>query len=366
MKNILRNLSFVFLATLLACVDIFDPGLTSDVKRLVIEAQITTKLDFQYVYLTYDAAYNSDETNFKNLVSRAKVNIIDDQGKVYEFFDEIENNNQIKTVSGYNYRSVEKFKAELGRTYQLNVEVLDGRKYQSTIEHAVPVSKIDQVYSEFRELPPPTDIKGEYQIYIDTQDDPNQKNFYKWDSYNVKQINYCREWYIYGSGGSVTQAFVDNCCEVCYEKVRADDAYELANDQLINGNKISRKYVTTIPFDNITPYYLVINQYSLTEDAYKFWYAIKQQSKNSGGLFDATPKSIKGNMKNVNDEAEEVLGYFYVTDVYEHQVYIDRNRVSPKPILKDEYSVGWTKTGNCYACEESYNRTKIRPVGWVN
>jgi Domain of unknown function (DUF4249) len=366
MKTFYKNSIYLLLATLfVACVDLYDPKLTNEKVRLVVESQLTTKLDFQYVYLTYDAGYNSTDNNFKNLVTRAKVSIVDDQGKVFEFFDEIPNNNQIKTREGYNYRSVNKFKAELGRKYQLNVEVLDGRKYQSTFEAAVPVSKIDKVTTEFRELPPPSKIKGEFSVFIEAKDNAAEKNFYKWDTYHVKQINYCREWYIFGSDGSVTQAFVDKCCEPCYEKVRFDDVYELANDVLINGNKISNKYVATVPFDNTTPYYLVINQYSLTESAFRFWSAIKEQSKNSGGLFDATPKSIKGNMKNIKDAKEEVLGIFYVSDVSEHQTYINRNLTTPKPILTEEYSVGWTKTDQCYTCAESYNRTKVRPPGWL-
>ena len=146
MKILNKNIIFlVFAAFMVSCVDLFDPKLTSEKLRLVVEAQFTTKLDYQYVYLTYDAPYNSEGNNFKNLVTRAKVNIIDDQGKVFEFFDEIPPNNQIKTREGYNYRSLNKIKAEPGRKYKLTVEVLDGRKYESSFEGAAPVSKIDKV-----------------------------------------------------------------------------------------------------------------------------------------------------------------------------------------------------------------------------
>jgi hypothetical protein len=366
MKNLKTNIIFLLLSTfLVACVDIYDPKLTTDKLRLVVEAHLTTKLDYQYVYLTYDAPYNSEGNNFKNLVNRAKVKIVDDQGKVFEFYDEIEPNNQIKTREGYNYRSVNKIKAELGRKYKLTVEVLDGRKYESSLQGAVRVPKIDKVSTEFSELSPPIKIKGQFAVFIDTQDSPTEKNFYKWDTYHVKQINYCREWYIFGQGGAVTQSFVDKCCEPCYEKVRYDDAYEIGNDRLINGNKITRKYVATVPFENTTPYYMVINQYSLTEDAYRYWNAVKEQSKNSGGLFDATPKSIRGNIKNINDVSEEVLGIFYVSDVYEHQINIDRNLTNPKPIIVEPYSLGWIKTDQCWPCQESYNRTKVKPAGFL-
>lgn len=358
-------MTFVFIAVLMvACIDKYDPKLNSSQLRLVIDCQLTSKLDFQYVYLTYDAPYNSEGNNFKNLVNRAKIKIIDDQGKVFEFYDQIESNNQIITREGYNYRSVEKIKAQLGRKYKLSVEILDGRKYESSFESIVSVSKIEKVSTEFRELPLFSRLRGQYNVFIDTQDSPENKNFYKWDTYHVKQINYCREWYIFGQGGAVTQSLVDNCCEPCYEKIKVDDIYELANDRLINGNKITKKYVTSVPFDNTTPYYLVVNQYSLTENAFKYWSTVKAQSKNSGGLFDATPQSIKGNLKNISNEEEEVLGLFYVSDVSELEININRNRTNPKPISSASYSVGWTKSGECYPCQEKFNRTKIKPEGF--
>ncbi len=358
------KISFLFLLfTQFACVDLYDPNLTSDTRRLVVEATLTTALEYQMVYLTYDAGYNSTENVFKNLVRRAKVKITDDKGNEYPFIDEIAPSNQIKTAEGYNYRSLQKFKAEVGRTYQLHIETLEGKKYKSAPEKVIPAPPIGKAYAEFQALFPPANFKGQFHIFVDTQDPADTPNFYKWDSYHVKQINYCREWYIYGSGGSVTQSFVDKCCEPCFEKVVCEDCYELANDRLINGQMIRKKQITSIPFDNTTPYYLVIRQHSLSPQAYQFWSSIKQQSKNSGGLFDATPKSIRGNLYSETDAKEEVLGNFTVSDVQELVYIVDRNRTTPKPILVEEYS-NFNKTTQCYPCEESYKRTKTFPTGW--
>ena len=157
MISVNRNILFLFMATMLSCVERFDPKLGGeDLQRLVVEAQSTTKMDYQYVYLTYDAPFNSNISNFTYLVTRAKITVTDDLGNTFDFFDEVKNNNQIVTKEGYNYRSVEKFKAEIGRKYQLNIELSDGRKkYQSALETVTPISKIDKVITEFKELVPP-------------------------------------------------------------------------------------------------------------------------------------------------------------------------------------------------------------------
>lgn len=367
MNFVNRNIIYFLLASLMSCVEVFNPKLGGeDIQRLVVEAQLTTKMDYQYVYLTFDAPYDANISNFTYLVTRAKITISDDLGNSFEFYDQIENNNEIKTKEGYNYRSVNKFKAEIGRKYRLDIELMDGRKkYQSSIESVMPITKIEKVSTEFKELDPPYDVKGQFFVYVDTQDSPSNKNFYKWDTYHIKQINFCREWYIFPPEGGA-EAYVDKCCEICYEKVKNEDIYELASDRLINGNSISKKYVATVPFDNTTPYYLVINQYSLSESAYKYFYDVKQQGRNSGGLFDVVPKSIKGNMKSLTDPLEEVLGIFYVSDLHEYQININRNRVNPKPIIREEYAIIFTKTDQCYPCEERYNRTKTKPAGWFN
>ena len=68
--------------------------------------------------------------------------ITDDLGNVYEFFDEKENNNEIKTKEGYNYRSVEKFKAE--KTFSF---------LKKTEKSFISVSDVDSILrDEFKEF----------------------------------------------------------------------------------------------------------------------------------------------------------------------------------------------------------------------
>ncbi len=216
--KLLKTLKFKFLVILVlfflnSCINLFDPGLKKTQQRLVVESQLTTRLENQYVYLTYDAGYNGEETNFKFLVKRAKVSISDNKGKEYEFEDDVTQSNQIKPTDGYNYVSKEKFKAEIGNTYTLKIETTDGKKYESLPEALVQVPKISKVFSEFKSGAPTSKIAGNFDIYIQTKDPSDTKNYYMWRSYGVKQLNYCREWFIYGQNEADTQSFIDKCCE---------------------------------------------------------------------------------------------------------------------------------------------------------
>jgi hypothetical protein len=354
--------TLIFIVSFLSCIDEFNPKLDGKTRRLVVEANLTTKLDFHYVYLTFDAPYNSTASIFKDYVADAKVKMIDNLGNEYLFFDDPTQNNMIKTSFGYNYRSVNKFKAEVGRTYQLFVETFDKKTYVSAPEKVLPVAPVENVKIDFEEINPASYVKGKFKVSVNVKDRAKENNYYKWDWYNVKQINWCREYTIGSAAG--TLSYVDPCCETCYQISPCIDCIELAQDKLIDGN-VFNKPITTIPFDDNTNYYLVVNQYSISENAYKFWNAVKEQSKNSGGLFDAIPKSIKGNFKNAKDPKEEVLGYFTVSDVHEEIIIIDRNLKSPKPYIIELYQPPWwVRTQKCFPCVESYNRTKIKPKGW--
>ncbi len=346
-----------------ACVEPFDPALKSDARRLVIEAQLTTKLDFQYVYLTYDASYSSEKSVFEEYVPDAKVTLKDNLGNEFAFFDDPAQNNAIRASFGYNYRSVNKIQLVVGRTYQLFVETSDKKKYESMPEKVTAVPKIEKVTPEFVEIIAPAFLKterGEYAVTVNVKDTPNEKNFYKWDWYSVKQIEWCAE---FRRG---LMSVVAPCCGDCYEKTVCRDCITLSSDRLIDGNSFD-KLITKVPYDGSNNYYLVISQYSISENAYKFWNTVKEQSKASGGLFDPTPKSIRGNFRNSANANEEVLGYFTVSDVHEEIVIIDRKRTSPKPFERQEYLPPfWERLppSQCATCVESYKRSKFPPKGW--
>lgn len=352
--------SLIICLIFVSCVNEFDPKLESSERRLVVEAQLTTKLGFQYVYLSYDASYNATSSIFEFDVVGARVVVKDDIGNEYPFFDDPIQNNFINTRSGYNYRSVKEFKLEIGRTYQLFVETSDNKSYVSTPEKVLEVPKVARVDIDFEEVSLSSVQNGKYNVSINIKDKSGEPNFYKWDWYHVTTIDYCRE---FRPNGSLV-TFLDRCCQTCYEIIPCVDCLELGNDRLIDGNTFNKK-IAEVPYVNFTNYYMVINQYSVSENAYKFWNAIRQQTKNSGGLFDTVPESVRSNVRNIADENEEVLGYFTVSDLHEEIVIVDRNRFSPKPfiVLKFQPPV-FQVTNDCFPCEEKFNRTKTKPRGW--
>jgi hypothetical protein len=360
MKSILLKLigllPFFFVAS---CVDLYDPNLKSTQQRLVVEAQITTELDFQWVDLTYDAGYNSVETNFNFLVKNAKVWITDNLGNRYDFIDSKKEVQPIKATPGFDYRSQIKFQAVVGRTYQLFVQTENGKQYRSKPELVRAVPKLDKIYSEFKKLPPesPNPI-GEFSVLTDLKDSPTPDEFYRWESVHWYQVDFCR----YYSTDTSPYIHRQPCCQECYEFKICKECQPIASDRFTNGNEIKKQLIAKVPYNDLTQYYLKIRQYSISKETYNFWNTLQVQSQNTGGLFDVTPKQIKGNISSVKDANEEVLGYFSASDVVEKIIYFERNQLETKPYPPFDTYI---ENPLCFQCQEFNNRTRVKPKDWV-
>ena len=142
-------------------------------------------------------------------------------------------------------------------------------------------------------------------------------------------------------------------------------------------------------------YFVELSQIRLTEEAYRFWETVRNNSTNVGGLFSPEPSEMRGNIVNVDDPDELVLGYVSVSTCTRKKMFVDNydtrfsnwrgpsyGLMEPIPDIPDEwrkyygwkYRYGWLKgeTGQtvwapieCIDCRAS-GGTKERPWWWIN
>jgi hypothetical protein len=136
----------------------------------------------------------------------------------------------------------------------------------------------------------------------------------------------------------------------------------LFSDSYYNGKQITGLPVLKIPYDSREPYFVQVRLRSLTESAYQFWRTVSEQINNSGGIFDKPPITIKGNVFNVDNPDEQVLGFFGVSSIYETQMYISRDHITELPfgVINPTYN----EFPGCRECEVGPFRTDIKPEGW--
>ena len=69
-------------------------------------------------------------------------------------------------------------------------------------------------------------------------------------------------------------------------------------------------------------YSLLVEQHSLSKPAYIYHNEVKKNNYENGGLYEQQPALIKGNLMNLTNSDEEVLGYFFASSVNKKRIYI--------------------------------------------
>ncbi len=68
-------------------------------------------------------------------------------------------------------------------------------------------------------------------------------------------------------------------------------------------------------------YYFEVKQYSLTPKSYNFWRLVTSQVTGTGSIQDPPPAVIPGNIFNVDDSNEVVVGYFGASAVSKKAIF---------------------------------------------
>ncbi|WP_128547864.1 DUF4249 domain-containing protein [Larkinella soli] len=336
------------------CVTPINPDARSLPPSLVVDGLVTDQPGRNRVSLSLTAAYKQTALNL--LVQNASVTVSDDANRRVEFRE---------TSPGY-YQPDTSWRGVAGRTYTLNIQLSDGRSYRSKPELLRPVVPIDTVYVEFtQKLRPGTQSynKG-FDVYLDLKDPATPDDYYRWSWVHYERPYFCGTVKIPECSGC--QNFIEYgvlCCGPCWDIIRYQNEINIASDNSINGNRISRRPLTRVPFTSYLPYYLEIEQQSLTKEAYQYLFTLNDMISNSGGLFDAAPATLTGNLSSTGNAEELVFGYFAASAMVIKPFYVDRRNAPAFPDLMD-LPPALPSPAPCTACVESPFRTQHPPKWW--
>lgn len=176
------------------------------------------------------------------------------------------------------------FQGSVSGIYHLNIESKSGEMYQSTPQILKNVPSIDTLY--YRTVVrffPDIDSIGIYEdkffASIQFKDQPGESEYYRWKLF----VN-----------GKYSE--------------KAESIY-LENDQLFNGK------LKTIVFSSDTLEEndeIIIQQFSISKSSYEFWSLLKTQATNLGTPFSPPPALIEGNIQNLQNPDEIIIGHFDV------------------------------------------------------
>ena len=282
------------------------------------------------------------------------------------------------------------FKIGEGETWELKVELPDGTKYRSspeTMREKVAVSDINSDYDLELYFDESLNryVPG-HRILISFEEPGDKENFYYYEYKSYERIVDCFACYngvlrdgecISTYGYRWARDYYTYLCDSPCWRIRFGEKVELFNDQFTNGKIINNLVVGEVPLFTKQDILVNIQQYSISEEAYKYYKTLKDLIENNGGLNAPLPSPLIGNIYNPNDRDENVLGRFTVASGSSKSIFIPRRQLEGRFIENNEKSQ-WEEFGdfvpmplgiNDYpiyvTCEEGLYRTNFQPENWA-
>ncbi|WP_426667046.1 DUF4249 domain-containing protein [Mucilaginibacter sp. McL0603] len=312
MKITVRNLlCLFFLATAFSCKKPYAPVIVSaDHRYLVVEGVINSgnNNDTTLIKLSRTVKLNSTTNNPE---SGARVTVESDKNDQFPLHE---------TGTG-NY-VVLNLNLPIDRNYRLHIFTSDNKEYASDFVENKITPQIDSVYY----APLLTGV----QFYVSSHDNTNKTRYYRWDygetwSYNSKY--YAPLLY---KDNYVASRNSDSLVSTCYKNAAPSNSVFVATS-----NKLGQDVISQYPLGYVDGstgkithvYSLLVKQYALTSDAYKYWTLLKTNTENLGSIFDPEPSSSFTNIHAVGNPTEPIIGYVSVSTVTTKRMFLQGRKL---------------------------------------
>jgi hypothetical protein len=311
----MRKYIYILIVVFSSCIKEYKPDISKYEDVFVVDGKLTNLPGPYLVKLSRSYRF---EEKAGLPVGGAQLKIIDDTGIETELEE---------TDKGVYVTTDNAFRGVAGKSYKLQI-ILDDEIFESEMETLIEPIPIDSIFWEFKT----TDSnRNGIQLLLNTHDAQNKTRYYGWE--------YVDTWkYIVpiDAPGHLDRRIGYASSSNYYYNIattihRNTDIIEKHPLQFI-GEDVNKLYLR---------YSIMVTQYAFTEQSYKYLKDLVSINQNQGSLFDPTPHSLTGNIKNLSNKDLPVLGFFMVAGASEKRIFIDRSE------LPKEY---WPITGfeDCY------------------
>ena len=201
--------------------------------------------------------------------------------------------------------------------YRLRITTTDGSSYLSDFVESKVSPLIDSISWVAKD--------DGVQIYSNTHDDAKKSVYYRWEYDETWEFTakYASLFIAEANGLNVRNQETQNIYR-CWGN-NNDGTVVLGSSEKLEKDVIYLNPIAFIPGDSeklMAKYSVVVKQYALTKEAFDFWQTLKKNTESLGSIFDAQPSQLTGNIKNVNNPEEPVLGYISAGIVQQKRIFI--------------------------------------------
>jgi len=294
-------LTALLLTAYLACKKPFNPQLASVATNfLAVDGPI---ISGDTTFITLSRTTSLSDTTQNKAELKAIISVENDQGMLYTLTEK---------GKGQYFLPVTNF--DIARQYRLDIKTTDGKIYQSDFVPMKVTGPIDTIYYQ-------TNGYLNVQFFLNAHDPTNNTRYYRWDYQEVWQYNSWYEaFYDYTNGQIVNindANFLNNTSYYCYRHDYSNQIF-VGSSANLSQDVITKQLLSSVPdtSQKISEIYaLVVHQYALTEDGFKYYQNLKANTENLGSIFDPQPSTTMGNIHCITSPTDVVIGFVSVSTV---------------------------------------------------
>lgn len=314
MRKFTISVTAFFLLILYGCLEPYQPpAIQGDVDMMVVDGFLNATENSATVKLSYATALSSDEPP---LVEAGASVSIEEEGGTTFLLSEAEPGTYV----------VDNLFVDKTKRYRLRILTVTGKDFFSDYIEILDTPQIDSVTWK-------PDDKG-VNIYVNTHDAENKSEFYSWSYEETWEYNASFYSTYKLIDGEAFQRFPNDQIYTCWTTTSSTEILVGSTARL--AEDVVRDFpITFVPGPTVKlsrRYSILVRQRTLSKEAYDFWSQLKKTTESLGGLFDALPTQVLGNVHSATSE-KPVLGYFSAGEVSQKRLFIKLAEL-PEVLLK--------------------------------
>lgn len=277
----------------------------SVLNHLVVEGFINTgATDSTFIKLSRTVTISDNIT--ANPETKAVINVENAQGSVYTLA-EIRNGTY----------AAPPLSLDATKQYRIRIKTSNGKTYLSDFVDVKVAPPIDSVGYAVK--------SNGIQLYVNTHDPANNTRYYKY--------TYQETWRFHTK---FYTGYISNGVYLLPRTPEQNINYCFSGDNsattIINSTaSYTRDVVDQFPITFVDAtsekiqvrYSILLKQEALTKDAYVYWQNMQKSTSQLGGIFDSQPSQLMGNVHNIANALEPVIGYISAGIQQQKRIFID-------------------------------------------
>ncbi|MEI8046600.1 MAG: DUF4249 domain-containing protein [Bacteroidota bacterium] len=315
-RNTLFGIIGILIPLMTACIKTYEPAIESkDEVKFVVTGHVNRGDHIQNVNISTTSPVSSPKY-FP--VTGCIVKILDAKGNIYNTLDK--NDGNYETV-------IPEIELSPGSKFKVDILTPDGTKIVSDFDEINDCPAVDSIYYTVDTLPsvnPYISTKG-IQFYVNLDAENVSSRYFRWEAIETYEFRavYPIEWIYDGKVHHIVPP--DLSRKICWKTVIVKKVFTLTTKNLAQNkyNMLPLHFVDNFSSPRLVyGTSLLLRQYALSEAAFDYWEKIRINSFEQGGLYEKQPLSVKGNLHNISNPDQQILGFFGASTVTSKRIFV--------------------------------------------